>query len=256
LTDWRDQMFIDHPDRFAAIADARTIPPGFAAFIIGVSAATQRDRCLDLACGTGRFLPILHRTFSTCVGFDYSAPLLRLAEKRVSGLDKISLVQGDMRKLQAHFAANSFSTIVRPYTSLGYFDNATEASILRQCAALAQPGASLIYDTFNWRWIAQAGSLERQVQLPHFTLHESYRASADRTIKCRWTYAGQGETTEIDFDLAGHDPPSAEALMAENGWGSARFFSDYDLGTEVGADTTSERIVIVATRRGQISPAA
>lgn len=56
------------------------------------------ERILDVACGTGRNLPLLAAAVGSAgaiVGIDRSGPLLKRAERRTAGLANVELVRGD-----------------------------------------------------------------------------------------------------------------------------------------------------------------
>lgn len=73
---------------------------------------------LDLACGAGRYLKVLHERGAEVVGLDLSEVLL--AEAKRSGI-AAPVVRGDMRRLP--FARGRFDLTVSMFTSFGYFDS-------------------------------------------------------------------------------------------------------------------------------------
>lgn len=77
---------------------------------------------LDLACGAGRYLRLLHERGAHATGVDLSAVLLAEARAQfeTQGV-KAPLVRGDMRALP--FRSGSFDVTLSMFTSFGYFES-------------------------------------------------------------------------------------------------------------------------------------
>ena len=106
---------------------------------------------LDLACGIGRHSVCFAARGFRVTGLDYSKPFLSKARKtaRANGHD-IKFVHGDMRRLNAHFAANSFDLAVCLYTSFGYFARrADDRKVLRAVYRALRPGGAFVVNTVN-----------------------------------------------------------------------------------------------------------
>jgi SAM-dependent methyltransferase len=247
-TEWQDKMFKDYSDEFVEILAARPIPPAARSFLaaqIGAAAGPA----LDLGCGSGRFLPVLSALSPMVVGLDYSPALVRHAGRSAAGLSNVLVVHHDMHLLRELFVADSFSFILKVYTSLGYFNYEQELAILQQCRQIARPGCVLIVDTFNAEWIRTVGSFERLTQLSSFTLHEAYRWEVEqRSIVCRWTYRWRDRSHEIDFRLEGYDLQRIDALLHAAGWHRRGLFSDYALDSITDGGAAAERLVVTASR--------
>jgi SAM-dependent methyltransferase len=200
-----------------------------------------------LGCGSGRFLPVLSALSPLVVGVDYSPELAAYAGRNAAALSNVLVLRYDMHLLRQLFTPDSFSLILKSYTSLGYFSYEQEQEILQQCSQIARPGAVLIVDTFNAAWIRTVGFFERQTQLKHFSLHESYTwEAAQQTIVCRWTYHWSDRSHAIDFRLEGYDVERVDALLYAAGWRRRGLFSDYALGSITEGGAKAERLVVVA----------
>lgn len=80
---------------------------------------------LDLACGAGRYLRLLHERGARAVGLDLSAILLAEARRQfeMQGT-RAPLVRADMRRLP--FASGTFDVTLSMFTSFGYFESVAE----------------------------------------------------------------------------------------------------------------------------------
>lgn len=92
-------------------------------------------RCLDLACGTGRYVDVIRSTGRSVVGLDLSADQLRVARTRTT-----RLVRADATALP--FADGTFSTVVSLWgsTDIDDFDAA-----LHEIARVLSPGGLLLF---------------------------------------------------------------------------------------------------------------
>ncbi len=252
VPDWKDTMFRCHALEFAQILAARraAIDPSWLRSVL--PAPPQRLAILDLGCGTGRLLAPLAELGTQVVGLDYSAELLGVAADQACTLAHGVLVQGDMRHLRALFPDAQFQLIVRAYTSLGYFDRATEGAILRDCHAISSPGARLVVDTFNADWFKAHPLVERCAPIGGFSLHETYRWNHTRhSVECLWRYvAGQDTLAEIPFELEGYDLAELDALLGQAGWERERLIKDIACFDAVAASADLERLVVVARKTG------
>lgn len=89
---------------------------------------------LDLACGAGRYLKVLHERGAHVVGLDLSAVLL--AEARRVGV-AAPMVRGDMRFLP--FRRGQFDLTLSMFTSFGYFDSLeAHAALAREIARVTR----------------------------------------------------------------------------------------------------------------------
>ncbi|MBI3271589.1 MAG: class I SAM-dependent methyltransferase [Planctomycetes bacterium] len=153
------------------------------AFVERVLALAPGARVLDLCCGHGRHALELARRGYDVTGIDLSAPALELARKaareaRGSGRSRsqdgarvgprgarrdgsgagssspprrgaplrVRFVRGDMRRLER---AGEFDAALNLFSSFGYFDDATNADILRRLFAALRPGGRLLLEVRN-----------------------------------------------------------------------------------------------------------
>lgn len=115
------------------------------AFFRDVLGADAPRRVLDCACGTGRYLPLLHSLGYDVVGMDISPAMLDRARRNLDalGLD-IPLHQGDMAALPAEWRG-AFDAVTCLSSSLLHVPNeAALARVLRSMAGVLRPGGLLV----------------------------------------------------------------------------------------------------------------
>lgn len=95
------------------------------------------DRLLDLGCGTGALLAELFKDAGIIVGVDRSAPMVRIAARRLCA-HPVSVVQADARALP--FRAGAFSTVISTFPSAFIVDPQVHAEIAR----VLEPGGRLV----------------------------------------------------------------------------------------------------------------
>jgi SAM-dependent methyltransferase len=100
-------------------------------------------RVLDVPCGEGRIAGRLARHGCDVVGIDVSEHFLALARERYPGP---VFEHGDMRTLDYR---GEFDAVVNWFTSFGYFDAATNDSVLAGFARALRPGGRLLVDLQN-----------------------------------------------------------------------------------------------------------
>ncbi|MEM7641636.1 MAG: class I SAM-dependent methyltransferase [Pseudomonadota bacterium] len=101
------------------------------------------DSIADIGCGTGRVLRYLSRFKGRLVGVDLSRSMLRLAERRLKGID-VELQHGDMRDLRIE---PPVSTVVSTFDTINYLP--TKRDVLRafrSFAACLRPQGTLLFD--------------------------------------------------------------------------------------------------------------
>jgi ubiquinone/menaquinone biosynthesis C-methylase UbiE len=107
---------------------------------------------LDLACGHGRIAARLAERGCHVVGLDTSSAFLDLARGDAAGLVARGIVApeyilGDMRRLP--WREERFDCIINWFTSFGYFDDATNRTVLEEAERVLKPGGRLLIDLLN-----------------------------------------------------------------------------------------------------------
>jgi malonyl-CoA O-methyltransferase len=158
--------------------------------------------CLDLACGSGRYLRYLHRhNAKQTIGLDYSPQMLRQAQNLP--LPRVKLSWGSFLALP--FAANTFNLITCGL-AVGHEKNL--AQIIAEIARVLRPGGLVIYSdvhpfvtlsggqrTFTAA-TGQTFALEHHLHLPGHHL-DACQAAGLRMTSMLESLAGPGAPPEF-----------------------------------------------------------
>ena len=153
---WTEKIFIEDPDLFKTIIEARfeKTPEEINGLveILDEYGVPKDGLILDLACGIGRISVPLAKKGYKVVGVDISSSYIQRAieyaeAENVSG--KTRFIVGDMRKVATVLAeyADGFDAIMNMWTSMGYWDEETDLSILKQSLTLTKPTGFFIMHT-------------------------------------------------------------------------------------------------------------
>jgi SAM-dependent methyltransferase len=99
-------------------------------------------RVLDVACGLGRHMHALAARGYECVGVELEPAIA--AEARAAGLDVRTL---DMRELE--HVEGDVDGVISMWASFGWFDDETNAHVLRSMARKLRPGGVLVLDVWT-----------------------------------------------------------------------------------------------------------
>ncbi len=95
---------------------------------------------LDVACGTGRHLEFLRRSYSV-TGLDFSPEMLRIARRRLPG---VPLIRGDLRTVRLRA---TFDVVSCLFSAIGHLRSERELrSALAHLVPLVRPGGLLIIE--------------------------------------------------------------------------------------------------------------
>lgn len=102
-------------------------------------------RLLDLCCGTGRHAAELARNGYAVLGVDTNTAAL--ASARATAPPGARFEVRDMRQLSS--IGQRFDGVINLWQSFGYFDDETNAVVLRQMRDVLRPGGRAIVDLYN-----------------------------------------------------------------------------------------------------------
>ncbi len=155
---WTEKLFIDNSELFKT-----TIEERFEKTDMEVKGLTklfdeynvpESGLIFDLACGIGRIsIPIAKKGFNV-VGIDISPSYIQRANeyaKEEGVSEKTRFIVGDMREVVTVLKdyTDGFNAVINMWTSMGYWDEITDRSILTQSLSLTKPGGVFIIHTAN-----------------------------------------------------------------------------------------------------------
>ncbi len=118
----------------------------------------DRERVLDVGCGTARSMACLGRLGCRCVGMDLSAPMLEAATQKLRG-DGLpaALVRADMCA-PLPFRDASFDAVVCMFSTMGLIPTSeARRALLAEVARVLAPGGVFVFHVHNRLYNVVAG---------------------------------------------------------------------------------------------------
>ena len=118
---------------------------------------------LDLCCGYGRHALLLAERGYRVTGLDRDEAAIAEAQQRAAQAGQtITFLVGDM--LQLREVPGEFDAVINMWQSFCYFDEQTNADLLRQIHDKLSPGGRFIIDMYNRAYYAaHQGSQQREI---------------------------------------------------------------------------------------------
>lgn len=180
---------------------------------------------LDLACGAGRYLPVLEAKGASALGMDLSPELLREAQ---TTLRVPRLARADMRRLP--LPDQSVDWLLSLFTSFGYFEDfAAHQQLATEWARVARKG--MVVDVPNPEFLI--GGLVPSSQRSQEGLHieESRRLESDplRVLKTVCVSSPSGDRLlEYEERVMLFSPRELRLIFRTAGMRLAECYGDYD----------------------------
>jgi SAM-dependent methyltransferase len=198
MSHWTEDLFVNHPELFVKALEERVSIAGDEVDLflkyLGEEGFKPR-RILDLNCGIGRHSIDLGKRGISVLGTDLSPYYIQIAKKSAKShqvTDKVRFKVADMRRIGAVLAKEKFDGIINLFTSFGFYDDKTNADILRQCCSLVRSKGFFALEIMNRDWIV------RNFQPRGFSRYENLIVLEDRTFDAKtsrtettWTYLVQ-----------------------------------------------------------------
>ena len=159
---WQEDLFIESADIYSQVLmrgiemakeDVVKLKAIFSEY--GVP---EGGSVLDVPCGIGRHSFSLAEEGFKVVGVDFSPPFIEKAQEMATerGVeDRCEFIIGDMRRIGEVLKGYTFNAVVNLFTSIGYYTDETDVSIIGQLHDLASPSGILVIDTVNRDWIVR-----------------------------------------------------------------------------------------------------
>jgi len=197
-SDWYLTFFTAPVMRFweAAVPPAAT--EADVAFILRHAGLHPAATILDVPCGAGRHSLALARAGFQVTGFDRSEPALEraVAIAKAEGL-RTQFACADMLEFEADRPADA---LICMGNSIGYFEPALTAKLLRRFAAALRVGGRLIVDTSMCAESLLPLTTERSFSFPGGTYEQEMAYDATQSVlKTRAHLTLEGETHELRY---------------------------------------------------------
>ena len=200
MSHWTEDLFVNHPELFVKALEERV---SIAGDEVDVLLKYLRDsgfkprRVLDLNCGIGRHSVELGKRGISVLGTDLSPYYIQIAKRLAKSHqvdDKVRFKVVDMRKIGAMRAREKFDGVINLETSFGFYDDKTNADILRKCSGLVQPKGFFALEISNRDWVV------RNFQPQGFSRYKNLIVLEDRTFDAKTSRAGTTWTYLVQKD--------------------------------------------------------
>jgi SAM-dependent methyltransferase len=180
------------------------------AFVARHLPPAQFPRLLDLCCGSGRHAARFAAHGYHVLGVDQKAAAI--ARARQLGLPGCEFAVYDMRDVAA--LPHTFDGVVNLWHSFGYFDDRTNADILRQIHGKLRPGGRFVLDIYNRDALERAPATQH-VEKEGVAVSSTYTWQGKR-LRCELRY-GDGSTSDT-FEWRLYTPREIQQLAEQTGF--------------------------------------
>ena len=195
---WTEKLFLEHGELFLKVikrADKRTSKDVEALERIFLEMGVNKgDRVLDLCCGYGRHALRLAEKGFIVTGVDISPVTIRRAEELAENMklqDRVEFLVGDAREVFKLLKEKrgEFSAIISMWTSIGYYDEKTDRSIVKQLNELSSPKGVLVIEVGNRDFIIKHFQPFVIEDLEDCEVHEHRKLNLDRSrMEATWKF--------------------------------------------------------------------
>jgi 2-polyprenyl-3-methyl-5-hydroxy-6-metoxy-1,4-benzoquinol methylase len=257
-------MFLRHGEIFVRFLE-QSLPrtEGEVVGLLGIFSefgVKEGARVLDLCCGIGRHSVALAQKGFQVTGIDLSEVSIRRAEAmaKEKGVEsRTGFLVGDTRGLLEHVSlkGRKFEAVINMFTSLGYWDEPTDVSILRQAAQLADSGCLLVVDIANKdylvRYFLPFGMVTFQGE-PQYVLTEERKLNLETSrMNNKWTfYRKEGDDLKhaatVLSDHRVYSLHELASMIRSAGWDYLKAYGDFSLNP---VSFDASRVIAVARSR-------
>ncbi len=200
-------------------------------------------RVLDLCCGYGRHALGLAALGYEVTGLDRDAAAIAEAQRRAEAADvDVTFITGDMLEVGA--LPGTFDAVINMWQSLSYFEDETNATLLRAIHDKLTPGGRFIVDSFNREYFERnQGESSREI---NGVTVETRAYMQDGRWHSELTYRdANGAITDGDqFDWRIYSPEEFGALAASCGFTTRLVCSWVDESVAVTPDSARMQITL------------
>jgi SAM-dependent methyltransferase len=193
---------------------------------------------LDLACGHGRIANRLAARGARVTGLDADPYFLEVARSAGSSAE---FVEGDMRALP--WDAPQFDAVALWFTAFGYFDEATNADVLRGIRRVLRDGGRLAIELNHLPRILATFQRQSWIRHDDDVALDEHEFVADRSVmQTRRTYVRGGTVREVEYEVRMYMPAEVRELLLAAGFARVELLGND--GQPLTAD--SRRLIAVA----------
>jgi ubiquinone/menaquinone biosynthesis C-methylase UbiE len=172
------------------------------------------DAVLDLACGHGRIANRLADRGAQVTGLDADPYFLEVARSAGSSAE---FVQGDMRGLP--WDGQRFDAVASWFTAFGYFDEATNADVLRGIRRVLRDGGRLAIELNHLPRILATFQRQSWIRHDDDVVLDEHAFLADRSVmRTRRTYVRGGTVREVEYEVRMYMPAELRELLLGAGF--------------------------------------
>ncbi len=238
MSHWTEELFLKDPEIFLNYFNLEIAPAEVDYLLERIKEnGFKADRILDMNCGIGRHSVECARHGVQVVGTDLSPLYVKVAKERAVEAkldDKVSFRVADMRNIAELLAGEEpFDGIICLWTSLGFYDEATEEDILKQCGRLVKPGGFFAVDIINRDWLMQHYAVNAHRVIGDYRVLEenAYDIKQSKNITT-WTYlkkkdGGYEEVKKVNLELRLWSPHELIALFEKAGFTHKGIYSGF-----------------------------
>ncbi|MCR4403716.1 MAG: class I SAM-dependent methyltransferase [Candidatus Acetothermia bacterium] len=257
--DWVQELFIEHGELFQAFLEERLARTEEE--VRGLLNLFQEygvrpgSKILDLNCGIGRHSLYLAKGGYQVTGIDISPRYIARAKELAQEhgvLERAEFLAMDARRVEG-LAPRRFDVVINMFTSLGYYDEATDESILRQCLALTEKGGLFVLEIGSRDWIVRHFERAGLARVGDLLVVEERGLNLETSrMENLWTFfektlRGYRFKAEIALNHRLYSLHELIALFHRAGWRYRQAYSNLEL-KEPSLD--GSRLILVAQKGG------
>jgi SAM-dependent methyltransferase len=198
----------------------------------------EGEAVLDLACGHGRIANRLAARGARVTGLDADPYFLEVARSSGSNAE---FVEGDMRALP--WDGPQFDAVALWFTAFGYFDEATNAEVLRGIRRALHAGGRLAIELNHLPRILATFQRQSWIRHDDDVALDEHEFVADRSVmQTRRTYVRGGTVREVEYEVRMYMPAEVRELLRAAGFARVELLGND--GQPLTAD--SRRLIAVA----------
>jgi SAM-dependent methyltransferase len=159
------------------------------------------QRVLDLCCGDGRHALALAERGYQVTGLDRDEAAIAEAKQRATLANQtITYLLGDMRQVSR--VLGEFDAIINMWQSFCYFDEETNADLLRQIAGKLTPGGRFIIDMYNRSYfVSHQGIQQREINGVTVETNTYLQGNRLHSVSRYWDEAGEWGGDHFEFQM-------------------------------------------------------